>query len=204
MANESKNGMYYINLLIKLAIVVLVVAVAIVLLLHFLDDKSTPNENKLSVETNNRFFEIGEEIEFPDLVVKMYKDGNILEFASSDYELDLSNVNKELAGSYQVKVVLKSDSEIFGYFNISLVDSRLQIENYNTMVLIGNEYVIGNYTAFVINRDGTKTNLDTSILTVDTTLINKNSLGEYDLIVSYPDKNLTVVKKVTVVKLQKN
>ena len=38
MANESKNGMYYINLLIKLAIVVLVVAVAIVLLLHFLDD----------------------------------------------------------------------------------------------------------------------------------------------------------------------
>ena len=204
MANENKNGMYYINLLIKLAIVILVIAVAVVLLLHFLDDKSTPSENKLSAETNNRFFEIGEDIEFPDLVVKMYNNGNILEFASNDYELDLSNVNNELAGTYQVKVTLKNDTEVFGYFNISIIESRLQIENYNTMVLIGNEYVIGNYSAFIINRDGTKTNIDTSVLTVDASLINKDTLGEYDLIVSYPDQNLRVVKKVTVVELQKN
>lgn len=199
MDKDNKNGIYYINVIIKFLLVVAITICAVLLVFYFLDKKDRPEENKLYITTNNLVFLVNESIDFDDAVVKMYVDNEEKILSSDEYTYDLSTVDTATPKKYYVKFTLNENKDIYGFVEIEIIKSRLQITNYNTNLVMGQEYNAGNYQAYILNKDNTRTLVKSNEIIIDLSNVQQDTVGTYDIIFKYPVENLTATYQINVI-----
>ena len=159
-------------------------------LVFFYNSQEPKNVIKLQAESDCYIFGVNEQIVFNDLKVFCIENSVKTELQSSQYLIDLSEVNNSHIGEYYVKIVYLENSQIYDVLKIQIIASRLVVTNNNTVFEINNiDYSFNEMNVQVVSKNNVTKQLSKGQYKLDTSAI-KNEEGEYAVKIIYEPENL--------------
>ncbi len=144
-------------------------------------------------------FSVGEDFE----VIKFYSNGEVKMAKPSEYEIDSSAYDKNIAGEYTIKVKMK-EANVSKDYTVTiapLVLERIVVKNPKSVFLFGEDFSIGeDFTVIKYYSNNTSRPADASEYQVDSSSYNKSVPGEYTIKVKMIGSNAFAQYTVTMEK----
>lgn len=152
-----------------------------ILVLTSCQNQVTLNEIKIESEPKTEYF-VGEEFVVENLeVTGYYSDGTTKKVV--EYEVDSSKVNHTVAGTYEVVVSYHSKSTSYNVQYTSDPVTSIKLEGQKVKFAVGEEFTTGELVVTIaraIRGEQVVSNYE-----IDSTGVNKEEAGTYEVVVSY-------------------